>query len=92
MRGANCGGKTTEPGRWRTACKSLVFYSRGTLSNTSAYRGVSPTSKLRAEVRMRTGHFFWAKNREGSGEIGLRELFNTYWRSNEREFMVTRTY
>lgn len=41
---------------------------------------------------MRTGHFFWAKNREGSGEIELQELFDGYWCSNEREFMVTRTY
>ena len=40
---------------------------------------------------MRSGHFFWAKNREGSGEIELHGLFNAYWSSNEREFTVTRT-
>jgi hypothetical protein len=49
-------------------------------------RGVSPTSDMRTEIQMRSGHLFWAKNRQGSEVIDLQELFNDYWSSNEREF------
>ena len=52
------------------------------------YRDVSPTSQILAEVRMKSGHSFWAKHREGSETIDLHGLFNDYWSSDDREFTV----
>ena len=52
------------------------------------YREVSPTSQIRAEVRMKSGHSVWAKYREASNVMDLDELFNDYWSSNNDEFTV----
>ena len=52
------------------------------------YREVSPTSQIRAEVGMKSGHSVWAKYREGSKVIDLDGLFNDYWSSNSDEFTV----
>jgi len=38
---------------------------------------------------MRKGHLFWAKNRQTSEVIDIRALFNKFWDSNEREFLVS---
>ena len=38
---------------------------------------------------MREGHLFWAKNRQTSEVIDIQGLFNDYWDSNEREFLVS---
>jgi len=45
-------------------------------------------SKLRAEVRMKSGHSVWAKYREAGEVIKLDALFSEYWSSNNREFTV----
>ena len=52
------------------------------------YRDVSPTSQIRAEVRMKRGHSFWATYREASDVVDLDGLFNDYWSSNNHEFTV----
>ena len=52
------------------------------------YRDVSPTSLIRAEVRMKSGHSVWAKYRDASEVIELDELFRDYWSSNNHEFTV----
>jgi len=51
-------------------------------------RDVSPTSQIRAEVRTKIGHSFWAKYREANEVIDLDGLFRDYWSSNNREFTV----
>ena len=51
-------------------------------------RDVSPTSQIRAEVRMKSGHSVWAKYREASEVIDLHGLFNDYWSSVDHEFTV----
>ncbi len=51
-------------------------------------RDVSPTSQIRAEVRMKSGHSFWAKHQEASEIIELHGLFNDYWSSDDHEFTV----
>ena len=38
---------------------------------------------------MKSGHLFWAKNREAGEEINILGLFNNYWSSNGREFLVS---
>ena len=52
------------------------------------YRDVSPTSQIRAEVRMKSGHSVWTKYREAGETIDLDGLFSEYWGSNDREFTV----
>ena len=52
------------------------------------YRDVSPTSQIRTEVRMKSGHSVWTKYREAGEIIELDGLFRDYWSSNEREFTV----
>ena len=52
------------------------------------YRDVSPTTQIRAEVRMKSGHSFWAKYRAAGEVIDLDGLFDDYWSSNNREFIV----
>ena len=37
---------------------------------------------------MKHGHLFWAKRRDADEVIGLQELFNDYWSSNNRDFNV----
>jgi hypothetical protein len=51
-------------------------------------RDVSPTSQIRAEVRMKRGHSFWATHRDTSEVIDLQALFNDYWSSHNHEFTV----
>ena len=38
---------------------------------------------------MRSGHLIWAKIRQTSEVINIQRLFNDYWSSNEREFLVS---
>ena len=49
---------------------------------------VSPTSEMRIEVQMKSGHLFWAKNRETGEPINLQGSFDKYWGSTEREFTI----
>ena len=52
------------------------------------YRRVSPTSQIRAEVRMKSSSIPWA-NREAANEvIDLHGLFGDYRSSNDHEFTV----
>jgi len=51
-------------------------------------RDLSPTSQIRAEVRMKRGHSFWATYQEAGELIDLDGLFNDYWSSNNHEFTV----
>jgi hypothetical protein len=44
---------------------------------------------MRVEIQAKSGHSFWAKNREGGEVIDLEALFNDYWGSNENEFTVS---
>ena len=52
------------------------------------YRGVSPTSQIRAEVRMKSGNSIWAKYREAGEVIDLQGLFSDYWSSKKHEYTV----
>ena len=59
-----------------------------TLIGGCVYRDVSPTSQIRAEVRMKSDHSVFAKYREAGEVIDLDGLFSDYWRSNNLEFTV----
>jgi len=51
-------------------------------------RGVSPTSEMRVEIEMRSGHLFWGKHRLASEPIDVQAIFNDYWSSDKHEFTV----
>ena len=51
-------------------------------------RGVYPTSEMRAEIQMKSGHIFWAKHRLAGGVIDLQALFNDYWSTSKHVFTV----
>ena len=53
-------------------------------------RDICPTSRIRAEVLIMSGHSFWAKYREASEAIELDGLFNQYWSSSDNEFPLLR--
>jgi hypothetical protein len=50
-------------------------------------RGVSPASKLRAEIQM-SGKYPLAKTRQTDAEIDLQDLFKEYWSSEKNNFIV----
>jgi hypothetical protein len=52
------------------------------------YRYVSPTTQIRAEVRMKIGHSAWAKYREANEVIDLDGVFSDYWSSDNHEFTI----
>ena len=81
--------KTISPGHQPNASTSLITPIH-TLTHwwMRMYRDVSPTTQIRAEVRMKSGHSIWAKYREASEVIDLHGLFNEYWSSNDHEFTV----
>jgi hypothetical protein len=43
---------------------------------------------MRAEIRVKRGHLFWARSRETSEVIDLQGLFNDYWSSDNHEFTI----
>ena len=87
-----CGERTTAKRQLHmgTSTSPVCPYFVKSYTNQWAcvYRDVSPTSQIRAEVRMKSGHSVFAKYREASEVIDLRKLFNDYWTSNNHEFTV----
>ena len=75
---------------WAPARRPYVPYLPNTYTQwwTCVYRDVSPTSRIRAEVRMKSGHSIWAKYREANELIDLDGLFSDYWNSIIHEFTV----
>ena len=52
-------------------------------------RGISPTSKIGVEILTRSGHSFWAKDRQASETIDLQQLFDDYLDSTDNKFTVS---
>ena len=75
---------------WTPAQRPYVPYYPYTYTHwwMCVYRDVSPTSQIRAEVRMKSGHSVWAKYREAGEVIELDGLFSDYWSSNHHEFTI----
>ena len=44
---------------------------------------------MRAEIQMRTGHLFLAKNLQNDDKIDIQGLLKEYWGSTEHDFIVT---
>ena len=75
---------------WTPAQRPYVPYmfTRYTQGRPCICRDISPTSNMRAEIRMRSGHLFWAHYRQTSEVIDVKALFNDYWSSSKHEFTV----
>ena len=52
-------------------------------------RDVSSISEMRADIQKRTGHSYWAKNRQNSVTIDMEGPLKDYWSSTERELRVS---
>ena len=80
----------TDNHTWTLAQRQYVLYSPHTYTHhwMHVYRDVSPTTQIRAEVRMKIGHSVWAKYRQANEVIDLDGLFSDYWSSKNREFTV----
>jgi len=72
----------------RRARKPPLAANTKVLTDAWNYVKVVVGSKLRAEVRMKSGHSVWAKYREAGEVIDLDGLFSDYWSSHNREFTV----
>jgi len=75
---------------WTPAQRQYVLYFFNTYTHQwmCVYRDVSPTTQVRAEVRMKIGHSVWTKYREANEVIGFDGLFSDYWSSTNHEFTV----
>ena len=56
--------------------------------NLCVYRDISPTSQVRVEIVMKSGHLPWATKDQNVKEIGLQTLFNEYWTSKKHEITL----
>ena len=52
-------------------------------------RYVSPASEIRVEIQMKSGHSFWAKDRQTTEAIDLKDILDGYWSSGKPEFTVS---
>ena len=75
---------------WTPAQRQYVLYFPHTFTHQwmCVYREVSPTTQIRAVVRVKIGHSVWAKHRETGEVIDLDGLFSDYWSSDNHEFTV----
>ena len=81
---------TTDYRTWTPAQRPYVRYFLIEYTHERLYvcRDVSPTSKMRIEIQMRSGHLFWASYRQTSEVIDVKALFNDYWSSKKHEFTL----
>ena len=65
--------------------RRLITYAHRSLC---VYRDISPTSNLRVEIQIKSGHLHWAKKIQNVKEIDIQKQFNEYWTSGQHELMV----
>ena len=72
---------------WPTAgYKTTIRDERIRLTDGWNYEKVVVGSNLRVEVRMKSGHSFWAKYTETKEAIDIDGPFNDYWNSKDHRF------
>ena len=84
------GWRTQDNRTWTPAQPPYVPYFSTTPTHLwlCVCRGISPTSEMRAEIQMRSGHSFWTKIRRPSEPINLQGLFNAYRSTIKHVFTV----
>ena len=84
------GLQTQDNRTWTPARRQFVpcFPTTYTYRWLFVCRGVFPTSRMRAEIQMKSGHLFWAKDRLASEVIDLQALFNDCWNTSKDVFTV----
>ena len=66
----------------------LGLFTTYTHRSMFVYRDISPTSRVRVEIQMKSSHLPWAKKDQNVKEIGIYKLFDEYWTSKEHELTV----
>ena len=66
----------------------LRLLTTSTHRSSCVYRDISPTSVVRVEIQIKSGHLPWAKKNQNIKEIDIQKPFNEYWTSKEHEIMV----
>src|SRR5258706_3003732 len=86
---ANCEGRTSSTRQAHDGRTDHHWQqARELLTDSQNYMKVVVGSNLRAEVRMKSGHSFWAKYQEVGKVINLDGLSSDYWSSSNREFTI----
>ena len=67
---------------------ALCFVTTYTHREFCVSRDVSSLSEMHVEIEMRSGHAFWAKNRQNADVIDIQGLLEEYWDSNEQDFLI----
>jgi len=84
------GLQTQDNRTWTPAQRPYVPYFPTTHTHRwlRIFRGIFPTSEMRAEIQLRSGHLFWTKIRRLSEPIDLQALFNDYRSTIKHVFTV----
>jgi len=85
------GLQTQDNRTWTPAQRPYVPYFPTKHTHRWPYmrRGISPTSEMRAEIEMRSGHSIWTKIRQPSEPIDLQALFNDYRNTIKHVYTVS---
>ena len=75
---------------WAPVQRPYVLHLPATHSHRGlcVYRDISPTSRVRVEIQIKSGQLPWAKEDKNIKEIDIKKHFNEYWASNQHEITV----
>jgi hypothetical protein len=75
---------------WAPVQRPYVLRSFTTYTHRGlcVYRDIFPTSHVRVEIQIKSGHLPWAKKHQSTKEIDMQNLFDEYWSSKEHKLMV----
>ena len=82
--------ETKDNRTWAPVQRPYVFRLLTTCAHRSlwVYRDISPTSHVRVEVQIKSGHRPWTKKVQNIKEIDIQKPFHEYWTSKGHELMV----
>ena len=75
---------------WAPVQRPYVLHLLTTYTHRSlyVYRDISPSSYVRVEIQIKSGHLPWTKKDQNVKEIDIRKPFNEYWTSKEHQLTV----
>ena len=75
---------------WAPVQRPYAVHLLATLTHRTlcVYRDISPTSNVRVEIQIKSGHLPWAKKDQEIKEIDIKKPVDEYWTSEEHELTV----
>ena len=75
---------------WAPVQRPYVLHILTTYTHRSlcVYRDIYPTSPVRVEIQIKSGHLSWAKKHQNIKDIDIRKHFDEYWTSKEHELTI----